>query len=168
MKRLELWLIGVMLCLAGELFAADVNWNIRREGADIEPGMSMTMTDGNFADLLGSNMVDVSSFSYVRLGFIDGTHVNLTDNNYLFRAKLQITPYNNLGSAMSSTTQTLEIERQLDGMSGSVNTLVNLSDYRLSGIHKIKVKVVDLYRVDPNTMVQTSIASFPNYIYLEA
>src|SRR5690606_32642073 len=35
-------------------------------------------------------------------------------------------------------------------------------------IHKIKVKVVDLYRVDPNTMVQTSIASFPNYIYLEA
>ncbi len=163
MKRLNLLFVLWTLFSSSHLFSAEVNWNIRREGGNIHPGLVLNMEDGEFSELLSGVFTDVRSLSYVRIGFIDGTNLPHQSGNMAFKAELKITPYNNSGGALASITETIEIQ----SYAGGTNVNIDAADYRMNGIHKVKVEVLNLWSINLSTMNQLSMLHFPEFIFLE-
>lgn len=137
--------------------AADVNWSVRIEGADVIPHNPISIEDGDFADLNIQQFTDLNAFGYVRFGFEERLSMDYIGDNE-FTVNLKITTYNNSGQSPTTVLSSLVIQ-----YSGTGNGITfDASDYRMPGVYKFDVEIESI--LDQSG----AIVNIPDFIYLEA
>lgn len=150
-------LFSFIFLLKGLSFGSDVHVNVRLSGSSITNGF-LEVEDEDYDDLNMGEFVDVSSFGYVRLGLQDGIEKMFDNDTSTLSVILKIIQYNNAGVPLSNVqSKTLTIKYG----SNQSSEILNLNDYRLPGVHKFDVKVIQ-------TKVRNVVTEFKDYVYLQA
>jgi RHS repeat-associated protein len=156
MKTLKIIFALTFALISNYGACSEVQWTSRLEGDGIQGGI-MTITDGDYDDLILNNFVDVNALGYIRLGLTERVGMDFTGERTIL-VELQITPYDIYDVAQASITEELEVVYSSNGTAGIT---VDGSDYRMPGIHKFEIIVVGVI------INGGAITDIPSYVYLE-